>query len=393
MGKVFGTECGRYSSFWAHVWVLAGVAACGADAEGRSVQVSVPTWTLSASPSVSIGREDGDPRYQLFRVMDAELLDDGRIVVANAGNNSLSVYDARGTYVRSIGRKGEGPGEFEVPMWVGSVAGDTVLVWDRRLKRISIFGPSGDLARVTTLEGADGAFPEAVGLLGDRSFVTNAGVDVFGMASRRGVVRDSITLQRFGPDGKLTGVVGTFPGDESYINERDRGYTWDALPFGRQTFTVAGRNGVYVADGETGRVTLYGLDGQRIQSWNSPLEGWNVSPQDIENFKQERLAQIVVEERRRETQAMLDGAPFPKVSPVIGALKVDLEGNVWVQSFPRPGAETARWVIMAPSGQPVGQIEIPTRAEVFKVGRDYVLGRWRDEMDVEQIRLYGVSKS
>jgi hypothetical protein len=42
-------------------------------------------WQLASAPSISIGRVEGDSNYQLFRVRGALRLDDGVIIVANAG--------------------------------------------------------------------------------------------------------------------------------------------------------------------------------------------------------------------------------------------------------------------------------------------------------------------
>src|SRR5690606_16795253 len=69
-------------------------------------------WHLSPEPLVEIGVLDGAPEDQLFRVVGARRLGDGRIVVANSGTHELRFYDAQGRHLRSVGREGEGPGEF-----------------------------------------------------------------------------------------------------------------------------------------------------------------------------------------------------------------------------------------------------------------------------------------
>lgn len=40
-------------------------------------------WRVAATPAFDVGASDGDPRYQLFRVVGVARLGDGRIVVAN----------------------------------------------------------------------------------------------------------------------------------------------------------------------------------------------------------------------------------------------------------------------------------------------------------------------
>lgn len=43
------------------------------------------------------------------------------MIVADAGNNRLSVFTTEGKFVRTIGRKGSGPGEFVGPRGVAVI--------------------------------------------------------------------------------------------------------------------------------------------------------------------------------------------------------------------------------------------------------------------------------
>ncbi len=102
-------------------------AACGSEgASGPAVAVrdsagitivensgSVPTgggWSIAAEPELVIGTFEGDPEYQLFQVEGALRLPDGRIAIGNTGSGEIRIFDASGVFLRSLGRKGEGPG-------------------------------------------------------------------------------------------------------------------------------------------------------------------------------------------------------------------------------------------------------------------------------------------
>ena len=45
-----------------------------------------------------------------------------------------------------------------------------------------------------------------------------------------------------------------------------------------------------------------------------------------------------------------------------------------------------------PSGEILGVVETPERFTIHEIGRDFVLGHWTDDMDVEHVRLYGLIK-
>src|SRR5690606_23746461 len=74
---------------------------------------SRPFLMLDTSAVVEIGETlDENPDYQLFQVASALRLSGGTIVVANRGSHQLKLYDSTGRFVRNMGRKGGGPGEF-----------------------------------------------------------------------------------------------------------------------------------------------------------------------------------------------------------------------------------------------------------------------------------------
>lgn len=72
----------------------------------------VPTGSLKvpAEPAVWI---EGDEQIPPFaRITSIALLEDGSIAVADGGTNQIHAFSPEGTYRWSVGRPGEGPGEF-----------------------------------------------------------------------------------------------------------------------------------------------------------------------------------------------------------------------------------------------------------------------------------------
>jgi len=64
---------------------------------------------------LSIGIEEGDENYILNRPGDLKVSDYGTIYILDWGDVNIKVYNKNGRYVRTIGRKGQGPGEFDTP--------------------------------------------------------------------------------------------------------------------------------------------------------------------------------------------------------------------------------------------------------------------------------------
>ena len=101
--------------------------------------------TIHVTRELVIGTEDGDFNY-LFGTRAPHVSVDsvGRVFVADPTNLRVQVYDANGTYVRTIGRSGEGPGEFAFP-YATAVAGPFLYVSDTQRSRLSRWSLDGVL--------------------------------------------------------------------------------------------------------------------------------------------------------------------------------------------------------------------------------------------------------
>ena len=96
---------------------------------------------LDLEQDLSIGREYDD-NYMFYRIMDIKVDEDGNIYVLEIGNLRIQKFSKNGSYLCTIGRKGQGPGEFQMPirMVINEVEG-TIGVKDMR--KLIIFGKDG----------------------------------------------------------------------------------------------------------------------------------------------------------------------------------------------------------------------------------------------------------
>jgi hypothetical protein len=93
--------------------------------------------------------------------------------------------------------------------------------------------------------------------------------------------------------------------------------------------------------------------------------------------------------------------PFPSKLPTHGAVIVDEARNVWIQDadptglaeggiVPRAGSRW--WTVKLADGRTIARVEMPDRFRVDGVGADVVYGVWRDEDDVEHVRVYALAR-
>ncbi|UCC49806.1 MAG: hypothetical protein JSV41_06515 [Gemmatimonadota bacterium] len=366
----------------------------------RIVENQEPLWTenrrwrLSDQPLLDIGVLEGAADYQLFQVAGAVRLTDGRIVIANAGTGELRFYDPAGRYLSSAGRRGRGPGEFEFLRWLGTLRGDSLVAYDWRNRRVSIFDADGKFERAFTLRTLAQAPPSHIhlGLFADGSVLIGAQRLFASGEIRTGVYHDSIFCLRFDQQGVLTDTIGRQLGAEVYILAHDQGIELVPLPFAPSPHLSAYTDGFYFGRGDSYEIAYYSTEGRLVRSIRRIQPRTRVSAADIERYMQRQLAGIEDEDERREIEHLYAGLPFPETMPAYSDVSVDVDGNLWVEDYQRPGEDQPRRTVFNPDGVMLGVVEMPPRFTVYQIGSDFVLGRWRDDLDVEHIHLYALLK-
>lgn len=96
---------------------------------------------LELEVDLTIGGEDVDENYMFRRVSDIEVDEEGNIYVLDSRECRIQIYDKDGKYLKTIGRKGEGPGEFQRAGRMTLSAKGKLYV--NEYKKIIIFGEDG----------------------------------------------------------------------------------------------------------------------------------------------------------------------------------------------------------------------------------------------------------
>lgn len=347
-------------------------------------------WKLAPAPDLSIGVLEGPPEEQLFRVSGALRLE-GRIVVANAGTNELRFFDEGGAFLSAAGGEGDGPGEFRDIARIHRYGPDSLLVYDRSARRVSVFGIDGAYGRSVALPRiSDVQMPLLAGVFADGTLFIRTG-RVFGPGGvEDGLTREPLSLFRLAVDGIVRDTLGEFPGAEAFVQTSGNGFMVTSPAFGRSPSMWARGERFFYGASDTYEVAVHAKDGTLERLIRLARANREVTPTLIEQYKRTSLEEIEDEDFRRRYVSVVEAMPFPATMPAYSSLVVDSEDCLWVQDYRVRGEETNRWTVFDPEGRLLGQIDLPLRFNVYEIGSDYVLGRRVDELEIEHVEMYGL---
>jgi hypothetical protein len=347
---------------------------------------------MADTPSVVVGREEGAPEHQLYDVRSAARFPDGRIAVANAGTKEIRVYDAAGRHLSTLGREGDGPGEFRGLAQVWITPGDSLVAYDPRRKQLTTFAPDGRAAATRPLPVVAGRPGSTllVGRFGDGSVLARAAAPLAPDA-RAGLLRRSAAYGRAAPDGSPARTIGELFDGETFVERADGGVSGYDRPFASDPQSAVGRDAFYHSDGASYEIRRFTPDGALetiIRRRSDPLP---VTDEDVRSHR-EQLLEGVAGPARARLERFLAAVPIPEHKPAHGRMLVDAAGNLWVVRT-RPAADQPfRWDVFGPEGAWLGTVDLPPRFRLLEAGRDYVLGvSYAPETNVEQVRVYRVA--
>jgi len=382
-------------------------------------------WRLLPDARLSIGTVDGAPEYQFARVVAAARRPDGRILVLDGGSATVREYDAQGRFIRALGRRGSGPGEFRSPVQLFVGVGDTLMVWDSALNRLTRFGPTAELVDVRPLDRRDYAgavdpplYAGAVSLLPDGELLvrlsekgavggkggggkpakanSSPGAGAMESPPAEGRFRRRSGLLRVSHDTREVDTLKFFGDVEQRMVASS---SWGVLPlepaFARRTLLAIHPAVPLTCLGEQEHPEIWcfgpARDVRRVIRW--PASAMPLADAELAAWR-DSAAQVLARKLPREDAMRLAMELTDATErPIHGSLVLARDGSLWVEHGPTGGARGASsdYFVFDSTGALLGTITVPL-ARILEIGADYVLGVQRDDMEVEYVRVHELRK-
>lgn len=179
---------------------------------------------------------------------------------------------------------------------------------------------------------------------------------------------------------------------EMVMQEREPGWLPTARTFGEVTLAGAGEERVYVMSTKDPSLRVYDPAFNLVAIHRLGREPRPVTQADIDRWVQwnlDTMGASAFEQATPDTRRFLEEHDYAETYPLFaGPWIVDDRGHVWIPEYDFPWSST--WTVFTPAGVYLGQVEMPDGFEAHHVRGDRVVGRWRDELDVEHVRVHRI---
>ncbi len=357
-------------------------------------------WALAQLPDVSVGTLDGDTLFQLYQVSGGTLLPGGGMVIFDNGNLRLRVFGPRGEALGSMGREGEGPGEFRWGRLLGVLGSDTLLTVDGRLGRIVRYHlEEGFLDQLQMPEEAGMAY-FANGFFSDGSVVFGGG-PVFGPGGElpsEGYQRGRSLYRTVDPAGRAGDLLGEIPGREVHVQLHPgegggEGFvSLVRVNFGKTPLAHAREDRLALGAGDSYEIRLVTPRGETERIVRVRAEVVPVTSAHLALLLEERLDALEDPAEAPEVRRSFQATPHAQNLPAFQRLILDPEGCLWVEDFLLPDQGLRSWTVFDGEGRPLTRLSLPRGNQVLDIGRDHLLALYRDDLGVEYLRRFPLTR-
>jgi hypothetical protein len=321
-----------------------------------------PDKAVRFEEEISFGGEETGPGT-VFNPGPYAIDGTNHIYIVDAADSTIKVFGEDGGFLREIGRKGQGPGEFGQIYFLGFAPEGRLLVMDSQNRRTSFFGPGGDFLgsyQWMTLI----SIPH---LILDATYIVQESV--------RGEGGSRMFLKTYDFAGNEIGTWIELETSETKLITRTMAGGGIAT-FG--TSVPHSRRSVLTGDQELKRVyhclndayliEVYDSGGRLFRKIDRPYERVPFTEAD----KEEIIASVPGD--NKEFKELYEDMPWPRVKAVTGAMFCDDRGYLWVATYEtreEGSRKLTAYDVFDPDGIYDARVWLAARPGKFALGKMY----------------------
>lgn len=357
-------------------------------------------WIVSSEPERTYGWPEDAPDSEFSAVVGVVHGPDGSIAVADGTLATITVLAADGTVMATMGRAGDGPGEFRSLAGIAAGGEGRIVAFDDELQRLSEWTFDGSLSDDTRLSRTGAA--RAIGNIGrfadgswyareqDRMVATDPG----------GVGRDTVGFHRLRLDGMVGDALARVPGSFSsqFVVEGMPGIR-GAL-FSPWVLGAARGNCLLLAAGDEPVVRIFDRTGTARGELHFDVPVERVTEEHRERWVAASVADAeramggrVVPEAARMIEVMGEAVGMAERVPFANDLIVDDLGYIWIQSWQLPhGPGSPEWRVFTETGRGIGTVRLPDGLRVLEISAGALTGVRTDEFGRQFVQVHALER-
>jgi len=276
-----------------------------------------PTKVVIFEEELIYKEKDESGEIRLFKpgrfTVDAE----DNIYIGDDSDSAIKVFDSQGKYLRTIGREGQGPGEFTDIGDIFLLPNGRLLVIDFQTRRTLFFSPEGQFLSSFQLKKDF----ERIYLATDSSCTLEEGI--------YGENKPERWIKTINFSGEELLSFGQFSYPEFKTIRMGGGMARLAVPWSPASAFGGDRTRqwLYHCPGDIYLIEVYDQQGKLFRKIDRPYERVPVTSEDISEFRS-RFADRPDSPMAKFYQQM----EFPKVKMITNRMIVDSAGNLWVRT-------------------------------------------------------------
>lgn len=344
-----------------------------ADSESEVTIELIPEVVFEETDEVILGRTAGI-------VVD----DNERVYIADRHANTVYVYNSDGSYFRSIGRQGEGPGEF-MYIWSMDIGNEWIHIQCNVQRLIHVYSiDTFELVHTTSLffeeeQSSDITdwVPNVAHVINDRKYLVGFYQALFEVSD----AERSQRLYTVTSEGQLdSDVLQELHWGGEYLTDRSIPMVV-VVPYGRTTLLTVTEEAIYTLWTEDLAVQKHDYNGKYLSAFYHPVRKRSLNLNEV-------MEQInFTDERQRH---MVRNTSLPETWPAVQHFLMDDEQRFWI-SVIIDDQNLYEWWVLKENGELIDRFTWPREKNIqfVKNNKLYVL-ETDQESGLDQIVRYKV---
>jgi hypothetical protein len=364
---------------------------------------AAPEWSVSPAPLAVIGDDPDEVEIDLSNSYMGTVLADGRVLAATMQPAQIYRFTADGKQDGTVGRAGDGPGEYRFVMSLTRLGGDTIAAYDMFKRVVLLYSGDGETLGTVQFPVTGTLVPPMFnGRLADGTWVLQI---VNPLAEPP---EGSPTIYRL--DGPILAWREGMEGFDTLFMLPGQSATWGEVEAGGERFPI-GRQVAYGANPFLGvrGSTIWATAGERFVLQAHDSSGtltreirMERPPREVTEAERERYKTVLREQFEmaagmlppgmlESELAKVDQTVFATHHPEISLMTVDQVGRVWV-SPDLPVIDSVQdWRVFSSAGELIGRIRMP-QGMLLTASADRAVLRQEDpETGLVRLEVWGLN--